>query len=167
MAPFFPGTFLLNVVKDVADQREWRNTFFSLNSAQYSGCLLGGATKLSICSPSYLVGHGRELRWDLWQPCWPLFLSLSLHVSHFNAELIQSGSGWCRNNHRAQHSFSKPGRKWPWQLLAIQPETLFGWPTLWHYLFSTVTPTALFVFLLGFLFCLTSSAGKYLNTLTQ
>lgn len=46
--------------------------------------------------------------------------------------------GWCRNNRRAQHSVSVPGRKWPGQLLVIQPRSLFGWPTLWHYLFSTV-----------------------------
>lgn len=56
----------------------------------------------SICSPC-LVGHGDGYRWDLWQPCWllvlflplslsvALTLSLSPSVSHFNAELIQSG----------------------------------------------------------------------------
>lgn len=64
-------------------------------------------------------------------------------------------TGWCLNHRQAQHFSSEPGRKRPGQLLAIQPETLFGWPTLWHYFFSTVTP--FFFFLLPFLFSL---AGK-------
>lgn len=75
------------------------------------------------------------------------FLSFSFSLSLSAILMLNSYSlsGRRRNNHQAQHSVSMPGRKWPGQLLAIQPETLFGWPTLWQRLLSNVTLTALFL----------------------
>lgn len=60
----------------------------------------------------------------------------------------------CRNSHQGSALLLITGRKWPGQLLAIQPETLFGWPTLWLLKKKKVTPTALFLFLLIFHYCL-------------
>lgn len=86
-------------------------------------------------------------------PSFPLCRSHSLSLPLSAILMLNSYSlaGRCRNNHQAQHSFSMPGRKWPGQLLAIQPETLFGWPTLWHNLLSTVTLRLLFPFHYPFL----------------
>lgn len=49
-------------------------------------------------------------------PSVPVSLSAILMLNSYSA------AGRCTNHHRAQHS-SMPGRKWPGQLLAIQPET--------------------------------------------
>lgn len=60
----------------------------------------------------------------------PLAMLASLSLSLSAILMLNSCSlaGWRRNNHRAQHSFSMPDRKWPRQLLVIQPE-IFVWVT--------------------------------------
>lgn len=63
-----------------------------------------------------------------------VFLFLLLFPSPPSAILTLNSfslSERCRNSHQGSALLLITGRKWPGQLLAIQPETLFGWPTLW------------------------------------
>lgn len=102
--------------------------------------------KTHFSSPWVTLHH---LQKRLQQPCWlrvPLPSPLSFSpISHFTVELVQSEH--CRNNHQGSALLLISSRKWPRQLLAIQPKTLFGWPTLWL-LEKKATLTAHFYFFL-------------------
>lgn len=93
------------------------------------------------------------------------FLSLSflLHVSHFNAELIQSG--WAVQEQPSGSALLRRARQEVARTAACNSTWDFVWVT---YIMApfTVALTALFLFLFPFTFCLTSNAGERLNTLT-
>lgn len=121
----------LMLVKDVTDQVEGKKrnkttltvseTHFHLSVWRYHHVYLP-----SICFLSYRLDKRIQMRILAMLASilfGPLFLSLSLSPSAILMLNSYSVAGRCRNNHRAQHSFSMPGRKWPGQLLAIQPET--------------------------------------------
>ena len=115
----------LVVVKDVAGSEEGVKVHKTSHSFTLF-CLFCAVSMTSGTSCRKLHLLCFLSHWQLPIFCLPTLFSLSssLLLSAILMLNTYSVAGRCRNNRRAQQSFSMPGRKWPGQLLAIQPGTL-------------------------------------------